>query len=73
MDAMDGLVDRRPRDWPQAFCLDVSPHLAKVRVKVRIPSSAPTKKTAGHIGGYSAPMTLKFWLTKTWCGQLTPM
>jgi hypothetical protein len=24
-------------------------------------------------GGYSAPMTLKSWLTKTWCGQLTPM
>jgi hypothetical protein len=22
---------------------------------------------------YSAPTTLKFWLTKTWCGQLTPM
>ena len=24
-------------------------------------------------GGYSAPTTLKSWLTKTWCGQLTPM
>ena len=23
--------------------------------------------------GYSAPTTLKSWLTKTWCGQLTPM
>jgi hypothetical protein len=22
---------------------------------------------------YSAPMTLKSWLTKMWCGQLTPM
>ncbi len=27
--------------------------------------------TAG--GDYSAPTTLKSWLTKTWCGQLTPM
>jgi IS30 family transposase len=27
----------------------------------------------GGRGGYSAPTTLKFWLTKTWCGQLTPM
>ena len=24
-------------------------------------------------GDYSAPMTLKSWLTKMWCGQLTPM
>ncbi len=26
-----------------------------------------------YLGRYSAPTTLKSWLTKTWCGQLTPM
>jgi hypothetical protein len=30
-------------------------------------------RCALYHGGYSAPMTLKSWLTKTWCGQLTPM
>jgi hypothetical protein len=27
----------------------------------------------GYRCGQSAPTTLKSWLTKTWCGQLTPM
>jgi len=32
MDAVDDFVDRRPRDRTQDFQLDVSWHLAKVRV-----------------------------------------
>src|SRR5438105_2172313 len=30
------------------------------------------RRSAGG-GAYSAPTTWKLWLTKTWCGQLTPI
>jgi hypothetical protein len=33
--------------------------------------STPKPVTARDRRAYSAPTTLKFWLTKTWCGQLT--
>jgi hypothetical protein len=37
------------------------------------PARCGPPRTAGALGRYPAPTTLKSWLTKTWCGQLTPM
>ena len=39
MDPMDGLVDRSPREGPQAFWLDDSQHQAKVTVASQIAKS----------------------------------
>ena len=36
-------------------------------------SAARMTEAARNSRRYSAPTTLKSWLTKTWCGQLTPM
>jgi hypothetical protein len=37
------------------------------------PENVADKRNPDGARAYSAPMTLKAWLTKTWCGQFTPM
>ncbi len=51
----------------------LSTHDLKAIIKAASSSAVTSGLAPAARGGYSAPMTVKSWLTKTWCGQLTPM
>jgi hypothetical protein len=73
-----GLIPRMPFGFPQEYAFSIAGISTEMFDTVF--HSIGGLKLVGDLSRarhrkfrYSAPITLKSWLTKMWCGQLTPM